>query len=146
MTCIFCDFIAGKRKYNVNGMPFKKLHETRHALAFLSTDFPATEDGHTVIIPKKHFESLEDIPNRILFALAKETKLASKILRQTHEGTNILINNGKCTGQKIPHIHFHVIPRKRNDNINLERFKRKKLSLKEFNRLHDGLKRKFDVY
>ena len=143
MTCIFCEFASGKRKKHNNGMPFKKLHETKHSLTFLSIDFPATEKGHTIVIPKKHFNSIEGMPNHILLDVIKETKLVSKILRQTNEGTNILINNGNSAGQKIPHVHFHVIHRNIKDKIDLEHFKRKRLSIKQFNELHNELTKKY---
>ena len=143
MNCIFCEFISGKRKKHANGVPFKKLHETEHSLTFLSIDFPATEEGHTIVIPKKHFNLIEDIPNNILLDVIKETKLVSKILRQKNEGTNILINNGKSAGQKIPHIHLHIIPRNKDDKIDLEHFKRKQLSIKQFSELQSTLIQKY---
>lgn len=146
MVCIFCEFISGKRKKHTDSAPFRKLHETQHTLSFLSIDFPAAENGHTIVIPKKHFESLEEIPNKILSALIKEIKLVSKVLKGTNEGTNVLLNNGRCAGQKIPHVHFHIIPRNKGDNIDLEYFKRKKLSLKEFTKLHNKLKQKFRLH
>lgn len=146
MVCIFCEFISGKRKKHANGAPFRKLHETQHTLTFLSIDFPAAENGHTIVVTKKHFKLLEDTPNKILSALIKEIKLVSKVLKQTNEGTNVLLNNGRCAGQKIPHVHFHIIPRNKGDNIDLEHFKRKKLSLKEFTRLHNKLKQKFRLH
>jgi len=146
MVCIFCEFISGKRKKHVNGMPFRILHKTQHSLAFLSVDFPATENGHTIVIPKKHFKSLEDIPNHILSNLVKEIKFVSKVLRQTNEGTNVLLNNGISAGQKIPHVHCHIIPRNKGDNIDLEYFKRKKMSLMDFTRLHNKLKQQFRLF
>lgn len=145
MNCIFCEFISGKLKKHTNGMPFKKLHETKNSLTFLSIDFPATEKGHTIVIPKEHFNFIEDIPNRIFLDAIKETKLVSKILRQTNEGTNILINNGKSAGQKIPHVHFHIIPRNKNDKIDLEHFKRKQLSIKQFTNLYDKLIQRYKL-
>ena len=95
MKCIFCDFASRRRKKHNNGFPFKILDETANAVAFLSVDFPATENGHTLIIPKKHFENLEEVPKYLLSELINEVKKISKILRINHQGTNILINNGK---------------------------------------------------
>jgi len=143
MTCIFCEPISGKRKKHINSIPFKKLHETKYSLTFLSIDFPATENGHTIVIPKKHFNLIEDVPNYILLDLIRETKLVSKVLRQTNERTNILINNGKSAGQKIPHVHFYIIPRNKNDKIDLEHFKRKILSTEQFSELSSELTKKY---
>lgn len=141
MKCLFCDFVSGKRKRHNNGFLFKRLHQTKNTIAFLSMDFPATEKGHTLVIPKNHFENLEDIPNYVLNEVINEVKNISKILRINHQGTNILVNNGKCAGQKIPHVHFHIIPRNPNDGIEIETFKRKSLSLKHYNKLFNSLKR-----
>ena len=61
MKCLFCGFISGKRKVHDNRFPFKILDETQNTIAFLSVDFPSTENGHVLVIPKKHFENLEDV-------------------------------------------------------------------------------------
>ncbi|MBI2549656.1 HIT family protein [Candidatus Woesearchaeota archaeon] len=143
MRCIFCDFVSGKRKRHKNRFPFKKLHETRNVVAFLSVDFPATENGHTIVIPKRHFKLLESVPDGILAELIGEIKLISKVLRRSNEGTNVLLNNGRCAGQKVPHVHFHVIPRNPRDHIDVEHFRRKKMSLVDFERLHKELRKRF---
>jgi histidine triad (HIT) family protein len=90
--------VSGKRKKHTNGFPFRKLHETKHSLTFLSVDFPATEDGHTLVIPKKHFEQLEDTPKNILADLMAEVKLVTKILRKNNKGTNICLTMGNLQG------------------------------------------------
>ena len=143
MECIFCGFVSGKRKLNENGYPFIPLHKTKNTLSFLATDFPAHEDGHTLVIPKKHFKSVEDIPKKILHELAEHAVLASKIARKYHSGCNILINIGKSAGQYIYHAHFHVIPRDFNDNIKIEVWKLKKLPLKDFIILSEKLQKDF---
>ncbi|MBI3035220.1 HIT family protein [Candidatus Woesearchaeota archaeon] len=143
MVCIFCDFASGRRKKHTNGFPFGKLHETKDILAFLSVDFPVSDDGHTIIIPKRHFSSLEDTPEHILAGLIKEIKLVSSILLKNNKGTNILLNNGKSAGQKIMHLHFHVIPRNPGDGVDIENFRRKKLSLRDFAELHKKIKGEF---
>lgn len=141
MDCLFCDFATGTRKKHINGMTFRKLHESKHALSFLSIDFPAAEAGHIIVIPKSHFYLIEDIPDNILFDLIKEVRVISSVLKIRNEGTNILLNNGETAGQKIPHAHFHVIARNKGDNIDLEQFQRKKISAKKFLALHNSLAR-----
>ncbi|MBS3113790.1 HIT domain-containing protein [Candidatus Woesearchaeota archaeon] len=141
MKCLFCGFISGKRKVHDNRFPFKILDETQNTIAFLSVDFPSTENGHVLVIPKKHFENLEDVPKTILSELINEVKKISKILRVNHKGTNVLLKNGKYAGQKIMHTHFHIIPRNPDDDIEIEIFKRKRLSFKEYNRLFNSLKK-----
>jgi len=59
MRCIFCDFVAGRIKKSAEGYPYIPIFETRNSVSFLSLDFIATEEGHTLVIPEKHFENLE---------------------------------------------------------------------------------------
>ncbi len=143
MHCIFCDFVSGRRKRHKNRFPFKKLHETKSVVAFLSVDFPATENGHTIVIPKRHFKLLEKVPGKILAELMEEIKLISRVLMRSNGGVNVLLNNGRCAGQKVPHVHFHVIPRNTGDHIDVEHFRRKRMSLIDFERLHKELKKRF---
>lgn len=145
MSCIFCDFVSGKRAKHTNGLPFKVLNETKNTISFLSVDFPATEDGHTLVIPKRHFENLWGMPKKILSELAWHVLLASKVIRNNHEGCNVLLNDGKSAGQYIMHAHFHIIPRDGDDDIRIELWKRKKLSLKRFEKLYNKLKKDFNA-
>ncbi|MBI1936246.1 HIT family protein [Candidatus Woesearchaeota archaeon] len=139
MGCVFCGFASGKRKANKNRYPFIPIHKSKNIMSFLSIDFPAHEDGHTVIIPRKHFRYVEHIPKNILNELAGHAALISKMIRKSHKGCNILVNNGKCAGQYINHAHFHVIPRDPNDGIKIGRWKRKEISRKRF----ESLSKKF---
>jgi histidine triad (HIT) family protein len=143
MVCLFCDLVSGRRKKNVNGYPFIPIHQTQHTLSFLSIDFPAHEDGHLLIIPKKHFEYIEEVPKYILHDLIEHISLASKVTRRYHNGCNILINNGKYAGQYISHVHFHVIPRDPGDNITIESWEQKEISKGKFRNLSYKLKEEF---
>ncbi|MBU0757809.1 MAG: HIT family protein [Nanoarchaeota archaeon] len=144
MACIFCDFVSGEQKRNMNGYLFKPLHETKSSLSFLSIDFPATEKGHILVIPKKHYKNLEEVPSIILKDLMQEVQLVSSILRKTHAGTNILVNNGEAAGQQVMHLHFHVIPRNPKDGMDFEHFERKELTLQQYGILYRKLKKEFN--
>ncbi|MFH1174148.1 MAG: HIT family protein [archaeon] len=143
MPCVFCAFASGKRKKNTNGFPFIPLRETEKTLTFLATAFPAREDGHMLVIPKKHYNNITDIPPRLLAVLAQEVRLACAVLKKSHPGSNILLNNGSAAGQCIPHVHFHIIPRNRGDGIRIEVWKEKKLSEKKFVALSKKLAKAF---
>ena len=142
MDCLFCDFVNKKNKKHNDGIPFKTLHETKHSISFLSIDFPTTENGHILVIPKKHYANYEEIPNYILEDLFKHIKIIIKALRIENQGNNILLNNGSAAGQYISHVHFHIIPRNDNDNIKIEVWKRKKFTKDEYNKLHKEMKNK----
>ncbi len=126
--CLFCK-IASKE------IPSKIIYENEYVLAFLDI-FPILE-GHTIIIPKNHYNNIEDINEKDLMELLKVVKLlAGHIHKKLDiEGYNILQNNFKAAGQEINHFHIHIIPRMNDD----ERFKlkipRQKATESELNRV-----------
>lgn len=143
MVCDFCNFITGKMKTHRNGYPLTILHKTKHTFSFMAIDFPASEDGHLVVAPKKHFENFEELPKRVLHDLSEHLALAARITRRQHEGCNILLNNGRAAEQKVPHVHFHIIPRDKGDRIHIESWKRKNLGLEKFKLISQQLRRSF---
>lgn len=144
MHCLFCDFVKKLKDKHNNRFSFHVLHETRHTISFLSIDIPEKEDGHVLVIPKKHYSNLEDIPPVILNDLIRHVALTCKVLRRTHEGCNVLLNNGKSAGQYIFHTHFHVIPRNKGDDIKIEIWKRRKITADEFVKLHRKIRKGFE--
>ena len=140
MNCIFCDFIKGKRKNHSIGYPFEMINETQNTICFMAKDIPETENGHLLVIPKKHFTYLEDLQKHILHELIEHVSLVTGVLRKTHQGCNILLNDGKSAGQHILHVHFHIIPRDKGDNIKIDVWKRKKLTKSEFIKLNKKIK------
>ncbi len=106
MDCIFCKIVSGD-------IPSKKLFETDHVLAFLDA-FPLSE-GHCLVIPKQHYEKVQEMPLDINASLFDAVhKLISKVDSLTN-ATLIAIHNGKQSGQEIPHVHAHLIPRSDSD-------------------------------
>lgn len=140
MRCLFCDFVSGKKKSHSGGYPFTVINETQNTVSFMAIDIPATEDGHFLVIPKKHFKHFGDLPKNITHELIDHVDIFAKVLRKTHQGSNILLNDGVSSGQKIMHAHFHVIPRDRRDNIKIEVWKRKKITKSEFKKLNKKIK------
>jgi histidine triad (HIT) family protein len=146
MKCKFCELLEGKKTKHKNNFPFLKLHETKRTVSFLSIDFPEKEDGHVLIITKKHFQFLEDIPKSTLHELIEHTSLIVKATRKTHQGCNILLNDGKAAEQTVPHTHFHIFPRDPNDKMQIEVWKRKKITEDSFRKLHKSIKRRIKKY
>jgi len=109
-NCIFCKIAKGEIKA-------EKIEETNNFFAIL--DIHPKSKGHALIIPKKHFVTLLDIPNTLgqeLMEILK--KVASDILDKKHgDGFNIIMNNLSCAGQAVMHAHLHVIPRKEGDGL-----------------------------
>lgn len=113
-SCIFCNIVNRE-------IPSKIIYENDLILAFLDI-FPILE-GHTIVIPKNHYQNIEDIKESDFMELFKVVKLLAVHLHSklNLEGYNILQNNFKAAGQEINHFHVHIIPRMNND----ERFKLK---------------------
>ena len=108
--CIFCKIIAGK-------IPSVKLAEDEDSLAFM--DIGPIQPGHSLLIPKKHYERTVDMPGEEIGRLmTKLPALAKAIVAATGaDGYNVFQMNGACAGQVVPHVHFHIIPRHNGDDI-----------------------------
>jgi histidine triad (HIT) family protein len=107
-NCIFCKI--GQKKIDAN-----IIDENENAIAFLDA-FPLTA-GHTLVITKNHYAKLQDVE---FDEITNLFRLAHKLLPFIEEGTNVqgtllAIHNGRDSGQEIPHVHLHIVPRKPDD-------------------------------
>ena len=107
MSCIFCDILDGKREGHI-------VYEDAYHLAFLGK-YPI-DDGHTLVIPKKHYERITDMEYDDvgkLFSLVPKVAKAV-LLGAGADAFSLAQNNGKAAKQIIPHVHVHIIPRYNN--------------------------------
>ena len=139
--CIFCDFVSGEWKQHRNKFKFQILHETTKTISFLSIDFPKPAKEHVLVIPKKHYTNLEDCPKTTLHELVDHVALISKAIRTEHEGCNILLNDGRSAEQTVMHAHFHVVPRDKGDQIEIELWERTNITAKTYKKLNANLKK-----
>ncbi|OUP72791.1 HIT family protein [Erysipelatoclostridium sp. An173] len=112
-NCIFCK-IANKE------IPGKIIYEDDICVAFL--DLSQTTNGHTLVIPKKHFKNFLEVDDDTLAYMIKVTKdIANKIVTKLNaNGVNILTNANEVAGQTVMHFHLHIIPRyDNNDQIEI---------------------------
>jgi histidine triad (HIT) family protein len=134
MDCIFCKIISKE-------IPTKILYEDDDTISFLDA-FPVAK-GHTLVIPKAHHAKIQDLPsdvNQKLFDTVH--KMTSKV-DLIQGSTLIAIHNGKESGQEIPHVHVHLIPRSVDDSAGPvhSMFNDKiELSDSEINSLYNNLK------
>jgi len=135
---LFSDFVNGLKKHR-NGYPFIILLETPKSIAFMSVDIPAKEDGHILIIPKKHYIDYAEIPAPVLSEITKTIQIIGQAIRKHHGGYNILLNNGSDAGQFIFHSHFHIIPRTYHDGIKIEDWNHQGISIEKFINLNKKL-------
>ena len=134
MDCIFCKIVNGEIKSRL-------IMESKNSIAFLDA-FPVTK-GHTLVIPKTHYGKIQDMSQNDSTDLFRTVyEVVSKIDKITGS-TLLAIHNGKESGQEIPHVHVHLIPRQSNDLAGPvhSMFKnRPNLSDEEFDQLHMMLK------
>ncbi|UCD04594.1 MAG: HIT family protein [Candidatus Woesearchaeota archaeon] len=125
--CIFCKILRGE-------IPAKKVFESEDVLSFL--DINPVNPGHTLVIPKKHYLFITQIPDGELSALMSVVKkIAGVVLDATKaEGITISQLNGKAAGQIVPHVHFHIIPRYENDKMD-NHWPTQKLDDEQFNNI-----------
>ena len=110
--CIFCKIVRGE-------IPAEKVYEDDNFIGILDANPKA--EGHTLIIPKKHFKTLLDMPNSLGNEMTEGVKKISlKLIEDGKaEGFNLVANNFEVAGQIVPHVHFHIIPRKKSDGLNV---------------------------
>ena len=108
--CIFCEIVKGNA-------PSMKVYEDEHTLAFM--DIALDVDGHILVIPKKHCESMLDCSCDELNKTMETVKKVSNHLTDNcgYEGVDVLNANGKAAGQTVPHFHMHIIPRRFDDGL-----------------------------
>lgn len=116
MDCIFCKIAKGE-------VPSDKIYEDENVFVFL--DASPVSKGHTLVIPKKHYPTIYDIPEDLLCDVMTVVKKVSLRLREKLkcEGLNIRQNNGELAGQTVHHLHFHLVPKycdEDNSEVNLE--------------------------
>lgn len=110
--CIFCAIAAGRQSA-------ARLLETSRVLAFL--DIAPVNYGHTLVIPKEHYETLLDLPDDLWQEMGRVSRRVAQALRTTlyAQGFNIGMNNFEAAGQVVFHAHLHVIPRYFSDGLRL---------------------------
>jgi histidine triad (HIT) family protein len=108
--CIFCKIIRNESAANI-------VYEDEAVIAFLS--HRPVNEGHTLVVPKKHYRDIYDMPEdevAYLFKITKRIAGAVKVA-MIPPGIRIVQNNGAAAGQVVFHLHVHIIPLKPRDDI-----------------------------
>ncbi|NWF88582.1 MAG: HIT family protein [Ignavibacteriaceae bacterium] len=110
MSCIFCDIVNKVEKAEI-------LFEDESTISFL--DIRPLNFGHSLVIPKNHYENFFDVGEKDLNAVISSTQFLANAIKKSlaPDGINIISNNGSSAGQTIYHFHFHIIPRFKNDHF-----------------------------
>ncbi len=110
--CIFCNLIQGAGEASV-------CYEDADSIAFM--DIQPVNAGHVLVVPKEHFESLNDVPTELAMHLFGVALRLGPIVRRVVgcEDLNIVVNSGEAAGQNVFHYHVHLIPRKAGDGFDV---------------------------
>jgi len=132
--CFFCQLISGK-------IETTKIYEDNDILAILDI-YPANL-GHLIIMPKKHFQFIYEIPDAILKKIFVFAKIIEPIIMETTkaQGISIYIAQGQIAGQTVSHFSVNLIPRFEKDNVNLM-WQKKKPTKKELEKLGEKIRKK----
>ena len=106
--CIFCKIIKGE-------IPCYKVYEDKETLAFL--DIKPHAEGHSVVIPKKHAQTIFELGKEDTQALIVSVEKTMRKLEEklNSDGFNVGWNHNSSAGQVVPHLHIHIFPRYNSD-------------------------------
>jgi histidine triad (HIT) family protein len=106
--CIFCKIITGQ-------IPARIIAQNNKAIAFL--DANPLAKAHTLIIPRSHYQKIQDLDKEHLFAVFELLFTVTGAVEMTAgvNASTLAIHNGREAGQDVPHLHIHIIPRKATD-------------------------------
>ncbi len=106
--CIFCNIARSETEAHI-------VYEDPNCVAFLDINplFP----GHCLLIPRRHYQTLPDLPNTEIARLFSRAKLLCRAVEEAMgaEGTFVAMNNK--VSQAIPRLHVHIVPRRRKDGL-----------------------------
>ncbi|MGC8537953.1 MAG: HIT family protein [Candidatus Micrarchaeia archaeon] len=106
--CAFCEIISGRS-------PSIKVFEDEEAFAFL--DKSPVFKGHTLFVPKEHYANLYDMEDASMAKFFSNLKIVAKGVELGTESDGTLIIENNNVSQSVPHLHFHIVPRKFGDGL-----------------------------
>jgi histidine triad (HIT) family protein len=108
MNCLFCGIVNGEVSASV-------VFKDDISIAFL--DHRPLFPGHCLLIPKNHFETLNDLPPELVGPFFKNVQLLARAIELAleAEGSFVAVNNR--ISQSVPHLHVHIVPRRKKDGL-----------------------------
>ena len=107
-SCLFCRIVSGE-------LPATIVYEDDDSVAFL--DHRPLFHGHTLLVPREHVETLGELSPKIVGPYFEAAQLLSRAVESgmDAEGTFVAMNNR--VSQSVPHLHVHLVPRRRKDGL-----------------------------
>jgi len=107
-ACVFCAIVAGD-------LPAHVVAESEHTIAFLDQRplFP----GHTLVVPREHVVTLRDLPDALLTPFFTEVRRVAAGVEDALGADGTFVAENNVVSQSVPHLHVHVVPRRRKDGL-----------------------------
>ena len=106
--CVFCDIVRGDTAAHV-------VFEDDVSLAFL--DARPVFEGHTLLVPREHHETLADLPQELIEPLFSNVQLLSRAVVDATGATGSFVAMNNKVSQSVPHLHVHIVPRRPKDGL-----------------------------
>ena len=108
MNCLFCGIVNGEVSASI-------VFEDEISTAFL--DHRPLFPGHCLLVPKKHFETLTDLPVELVGPFFQNAQLLTRAVEAALEAEGSFVAMNNRVSQSVPHLHVHVVPRRRKDGL-----------------------------
>ena len=108
MSCTFCDIVAGV-------VPSYPVYEDDTALVFL--DYRPLLPGHCLVVPKTHYELLQDLPADAVGPYFQVVQLLASAVEVAFDAQGAFVAANIKVSQSVPHLHVHVVPRRKGDGL-----------------------------
>ena len=108
MNCLFCGIVNGEVSASI-------VFEDEVSVAFL--DHRPLFPGHCLLVPKKHFETLTDLPVELVGPFFQNAQLLARAVEVALEAEGSFVAMNNRVSQSVPHLHVHVVPRRRKDGL-----------------------------
>jgi histidine triad (HIT) family protein len=108
MNCLFCGIVNGEVNASL-------VFDDDISIAFL--DHRPLFPGHCLVVPKKHFETLSDLPTNLVGPFFRNVQLLTRAVEVSLEAEGSFVAMNNRVSQSVPHLHVHVVPRRKKDGL-----------------------------
>jgi histidine triad (HIT) family protein len=107
-ACVFCKIVRRE-------LPAQIVFEDEHSMAFLDQRplFP----GHCLLVPREHHETLQDLPADLVPPLFLTAQLLARAVERGMQAEGVYVAMNNRVSQSVPHLHVHIVPRRRKDGL-----------------------------
>jgi histidine triad (HIT) family protein len=108
VSCLFCSIVVGD-------VSAQLVFESETSVGFL--DHRPLFVGHTLVVPREHVETLRDLPAPMVGPFFADVQRVAAGVQDALEATGTFVAANNVVSQSVPHLHFHVVPRRRKDGL-----------------------------